>query len=267
MGNQFKTKNLPAAPIKAPRKWRTWAKEFIWKDIVRLNNKVETMRRYFSVVKNKDIEANYHPFWGHARDAFLCDSIIFLFRCIEDDYHYKERRGKKKRSNPKRRSQKVLNLMVFLEEIRTHNDFFSRKRYIRNSVSTNYPLEIANKDFDRLVGENKPHLLKSTVNADIALIKSTTKELRKYRDKYLVHRALLLKSYQFKAKFDDIEKAVMKINKITNKYHQLITNGSTFSNFLTSNHSLTSIFSEPWLKSKSSIQKVKIEEDKSSVES
>ncbi|MEK6563590.1 MAG: hypothetical protein AABZ65_00990 [Candidatus Omnitrophota bacterium] len=164
--------------------------------------------------KNKSLENMDQTIFQWMRTAFTADLVIAIGRLLDD----------KKSSR---------SFIRFLHELKDRDDYLSREKYVEKynnfpgvSSVRKYMLELANKHFDSLAGENTKIYPADNVNEDISILTQRTPcgDIIGFRNQYLAHLSKIKYSSPptygelFKT-FEIIETVMKKYNLIMNAAH------------------------------------------------
>lgn len=110
-------------------------------------------------------------------------------------------------------------LLNLIQNMAKQPEIISREYYVGLYKDT--PLKVANKHYDKLVGDEATHPSKAYFNKDITDLNSVTKTLKDYVDKHVAHIAPNKQSTVLPT-WKDLNDALLKVEAYIKKYCSLI---------------------------------------------
>lgn len=241
------------------RKWRRWIKVLI-QELHLLNKILDVRKKFYLVLEHSHIKHEQSDFWLLAFYSFNTEPILRYVRFCEPQ------------SKNKRVGQQVITLSSFLSEVAKFHSELTRKRYVhRNIYGFRRPAtkegkarlkalhRLRNNEFDALAGMGSSSFPLRIIKADQIRIKKIYGQFNKYRHKHLAHIAVNRRSIKKVPSMVNVYSGVDELNKILNKYYQLIFR--SYFNFKPHTTSLTWLFNKAWLTDRNTIERIKDREN------
>ena len=140
----------------------------------------------------------------------------------------------------------VISFVRFLDQVKTHPSCVSREAYKKRFTNPNLPLKYMDKDYDRLVGVGILHPERKKIEIEIQALKSIAEPLKQFVDERIAHTS----KQQAKTlpKFDDLDRAIDKLEALTLRYLHLFRGAAYPSGLLpTWQYDWKEIFHYPWI--------------------
>jgi len=216
------------------RRWKKLLEEVI-KDVTNLVEIRYVFNEIVSICKNNEELKKGNIFWEIFRINYVSSVILNICRQIDTD-------------------SDSLSLINLLNKI-IRNPRVITKKWFASQYQRNKTGEFKKMMFDKGKADFENHfgkrnfIRKSIVSSDISKIRRYTRIIKKFRNKRVAHIDKNLK-LKFNINFNDLDKAINILEKITLKYNLLLNHSAYADNTLlpTIQYDWKKIFKLPWIK-------------------
>lgn len=206
--------------------------EPIESEVVRMVGNRNIFQEIVEISKQNKKISGGNSFWDFLKEGYVALMVSAVCRQVDTDG----------------RSSSLINLLgTILDPPVTESltkNWYSKQYDKGDEIFPGFNEGIGRGDFEEYFG-SKDHVDPKIVRVDLERLKQDTKKIKKFRNKRIAHRDKK-NNLVFDVNFNDLDKAIETIRKITSKYYLLLKQGGN-DFILTDQTDWQEIFTVPWI--------------------